>query len=265
MNNNNVLLSGQHIKKTFGYGRNKICAVNDVDFAFHEGEIISLVGESGSGKTTLARIILGLLKSTSGDIQYKGKSRNLKSHGARRQYWKDVQGIFQDPYSSFNKFYQVERVLLDCIKLRGEKLDEKEKLEKMREVYGFVNLKYEELCNKYPFELSGGEMQRLMIARIFILNPKVLIADELTSMIDSCLRVTILKLLLKLRVENNIMILFITHDLGLAYYVSDAICIMKEGKIVERGNAEDIIIHPKHAYTKQLINDVPKLNKAWDL
>jgi len=265
MNNNNVLLSGQHIERIFGYGRSKICAVNDVDFAFHEGEIISLVGESGSGKTTLAKIILGLLKPTSGSIQYKGKPRNLKSHSARRQYWKDVQGIFQDPYSSFNQFYRVEKLLLDCIKLQGVKLAEKEKLEKMREACDFVNLKYEELYNKYPFELSGGQMQRLMIARIFMLNPKVLIADEPTSMIDACVRSTILKLLLKLRVENNMMIVFITHDLGLAYYVSDAVYIMKEGKIIERGNAKDIIIHPKHAYTKQLIEDVPKLNEAWDL
>lgn len=265
MNKNNVLLSGRHIVKIFGYGRSKIWAVNDVDFAFHEGEIISLVGESGSGKTTLARIILGLLKPTNGDIQYKGEPRNLKSYSARRQYWKDVQGIFQDPYSSFNQFYRVKKLLLDCVKLRGVKLTEKEKLEKMREACDFINLKYGELCNKYPFELSGGQMQRLMIARIFMLKPKVLIADEPTSMIDACVRSTILKLLLKLRVENNMMIVFITHDLGLAYYVSDTVYIMKEGKIVEGGNAKDIIIHPKHAYTKQLIEDVPKLNKAWDL
>ncbi len=265
MNKDNVLLSGQHIVKIFGYGRSKVWAVNDVDFAFHEREIISFVGESGSGKTTLARIILGLLKSTSGDIRYKGKPRNLKSHGARRQYWKDVQGIFQDPYSSFNQFYRVEKLLLDCIKLQGVKLAEKEKLEKMREACDFINLEYKELRNKYPFELSGGQMQRLMIARIFMLDPKVLIADEPTSMIDACLRSTILKLLLKLRVENNMMIVFITHDLGLAYYVSDTVYIMKEGKIVERGNAKDIIINPKHAYTKQLIKDVPKLSEAWDL
>lgn len=265
MNKNNVLLSGQNITKIFGYGRNKVCAVNDVDFAFHEGEVISLVGESGSGKTTLAKIIIGLLKPTSGGIQYKEKPRNLKSHGARRQYWKDIQGIFQDPYSSFNQFYRIEKLLLDCIKLQGWKLAEKEKLEKMREACDFISLKYEELYNKYPFELSGGQMQRLMIARIFMLNPKVLIADEPTSMVDACVRSTILKSLLKLRVENNMMIVFITHDLGLAYYVSDTIYIMKEGKIVERGKAKDVIMHPKLAYTKQLIKDVPKLSEAWDL
>ena len=265
MNKNDVLLSGQNITKIFGYGRNKVCAVNDVDFVFHEGEIISLVGESGSGKTTLARVILGLLKPTIGSIRYKGKPRNLKYHSAQRQYWKDVQGIFQDPYSSFNQFYRVERPLLDCIKLRGHRLTEKEKLEKMKESCSFVKLEYEELYNKYPFELSGGQMQRLMIARIFMLNPKVLIADEPTSMIDACSRSTILDLLLKLRVENNMMIMFITHDLGLAYYVSDTIYIMEKGKIVERGKAKDIIMHPKHAYAKQLIKDVPKLNEDWDL
>jgi peptide/nickel transport system ATP-binding protein len=265
MNENSVLLSGQNITKIFGYSRSKVYAVDDVSFAFHKGEIISLVGESGSGKTTLAKIILGLLNHTSGDIQYKGEPRNLRTLDARRQYWKDVQGIFQDPYSSFNQFFRVERVLLDCIKLGGWKLTEKEKLEKMKESCGFVNLEFEELYNKYPFELSGGQMQRLMIARIFMLNPKVLIADEPTSMVDACLRSAILKLLLDLRTKNDMMILFITHDLGLAYYVSDTICIMKEGKIIERENARDIIIHPKNAYTKQLIEDVPKLNKDWDL
>ena len=168
MNKNNVLLSGQNITKIFGYEKNKVCAVHEVNFAFHEREVISIVGESGSGKTTLAKIIIGLLKPTSGSIQYKGKPRNLKSHSARRQYWKDIQGIFQDPYSSFNQFYRVEKLLIDCIKLQGLKLGEKEKLEKMRKACDFINLKYEELYNKYPFELSGGQMQRLMIARIFM-------------------------------------------------------------------------------------------------
>ena len=265
MNKNIVLLSGQNITKIFGYGRNEVCAVNDVNFAFHEGEIISLVGESGSGKTTLAKIILGLLKPTSGGIQYKEKPRNVKSLDARRQYWKDVQGIFQDPYSSFNQFFRVGKILLDCIKLQGWKLTEKEKSEKMRIACGFVNMGYEELNNKYPFELSGGQMQRLMIARIFMLNPKVLIADEPTSMLDACLSASILKLLLKLKVKNNMMIVFITHDLGLAYYISNTIYIMKKGEIVERGKAKDIIMNPKHAYTKQLIKDVPKLYEVWDL
>jgi peptide/nickel transport system ATP-binding protein len=126
-------------------------------------------------------------------------------------------------------------------------------------------LKFEELTNKYPFELSGGQMQRLMIARIFLLKPKILIADEPTSMIDACSRATILEMLMKLRDDTGMTIIFITHDIGLAYYVSDIVFIMEHGKFVERGSADDVILHPKEAYTKRLISDVPKIHEAWDL
>lgn len=260
-----VLLSGTNVTKIFGYGKNKKTAVQDVSFSFHEGEIVSIVGESGSGKTTLAKMIMGLLKETSGEIRYKGQPRQLKRHAERKKYWKDIQAIFQDPFSSFNVFHKVERLLLDCIKLQGLKLSKEEQFQKMKEACSFVNLKFEELYNKYPFELSGGQMQRLMIARIFMLHPKILIADEPTSMIDACSRSTILDMLLKLRKENNMTIIFITHDVGLAYYVSDTIYIMEKGKIVESGFAEEVILNPKHRYTKQLISDVPKIHEEWDL
>jgi peptide/nickel transport system ATP-binding protein len=265
MSRNNVLITGKQITKVFGFGKNKKTAVQDVHFTFHEGEIISIVGESGSGKTTIAKIIMGLLKETDGTIEYKGKQRQLKTHASRKEYWKDIQAIFQDPYSSFNMFHKVEKLLMDCIKLQGLKLSKEEQFEKMREACSFVNLKYEELYNKYPFELSGGQMQRLMIARIFMLHPKVLIADEPTSMVDACSRSTILDMLLKLREENNMTIIFITHDVGLAYYVSDTIYIMEKGRIVETGQAEEIILNPQHRYTKQLIADVPKIHSEWNL
>ena len=265
MNRNKVLISGKSMSKVFGYGLNKTTAVDGVDFNFHVGEIISIVGESGSGKTTLAKVIMGLLKETSGEIEYKGKPRKLKSHRDRKEYWKDIQAIFQDPFSSFNIFHKVDKLLMDCIKLQGQKLSKEEQFQKMKEACSFVNLKFEELYNKYPFELSGGQMQRLMIARIFMLHPKVLIADEPTSMVDACSRSTILDMLLKLRNENNMTIIFITHDVGLAYYVSDTIYIMEKGKIVESGNAEKVILNPQHRYTRQLISDVPKIHEAWNL
>ncbi len=265
MDMNDILLSGRHVTRDFGFGRNKVVAVNDIDFDFHEGEIISIVGESGSGKTTLAKMITGLLKETSGEIMYRGRPRDLKTQKKRKEYWKDIQAIFQDPFSSFNLFHRVEKLLIDCFTLKGIKLSREEQNQKLREAFSFVNLKYEELYNKYPFELSGGQMQRLMIARIFVLNPKVLIADEPTSMIDACSRSTILDMLLKLRTENNMTIIFITHDVGLAYYVSDTIYIMQKGEIVERGKAEDIVINPQHNYTRQLISDVPKIHTSWDV
>ncbi len=135
----------------------------------------------------------------------------------------------------------------------------------MVEACSFVNLKFEELTNKYPFELSGGQMQRLMIARIFLLKPKILLADEPTSMIDACSRATILDMLMKLRKEIGMTLIFITHDIGLAYYVSDTVYIMEHGKLIESGSADEVILNPREAYTRRLINDVPKIHEEWDL
>ena len=261
-----VLLEAKKINKVFGSGKKGVHAVKDVDFTIKQGEIISIVGESGSGKTTFAKILLGLLSESSGEINYKGQLRVLKTHAQRRAYWKDIQSIFQDPFSTFNQFYRVEKVLNDCLKLQDlGNISADEKRKKMIEACNFVNLKYEELYNKYPFELSGGQMQRLMIARIFIMQPNVLIADEPTSMIDACSRSTILEMLLKLRDERGMTILFITHDLGLAYYVSDTLYIMEHGEMVERGTADEVIGAARHPYTKRLVKDVPKLNEPWDL
>ncbi|MBK8986672.1 MAG: ABC transporter ATP-binding protein [Chloroflexi bacterium] len=204
-----LCLSGKGVTKVFGLGRNKTVAVDHVDFNFYEGEIISIVGESGSGKTTLAKMLLGLINPTEGDIYFQG--------------------------------------------------------ELMTEACSFVNLKFAELTNKYPFELSGGQQQRLMIARIFLLKPQILLADEPTSMIDACSRATILDMLMQLRDEIGMTPIFITHDIGLAYYVSDSVYIMEHGKFVESGSADQVILHPQEPYTKRLLNDVPKIYEEWDL
>jgi len=261
-----VCLSGSGLTKVFGFGRQKTVAVDHVDFDFYEGEVISIVGESGSGKTTLAKMLLALIKPTEGDIYFQGKKRDIRTHKKKKEYWKSVQAIFQDPYSSYNIFRNIDTVLLDCIHMRGgRKLLYEKKVELMAEACSFVNLKFEELTNKYPFELSGGQMQRLMIARIFLLNPKILLADEPTSMIDACSRATILDMLMQLRKEIGMTIIFITHDIGLAYYVSDSVYIMEQGKFVESGSADEVILHPKEAYTQRLISDVPKIYEEWDL
>jgi peptide/nickel transport system ATP-binding protein len=254
------------LTKVFGLGRQKTVAVDHVDFEFHEGEVISIVGESGSGKTTLAKMLLGLISPTEGDIYFQGQKRDISSQKKKQEYWKNTQAIFQDPFSSYNIFSKIDAVLLDCINMRGgRKLPKAQKVELMTEACGFVNLKFAELTNKYPFELSGGQMQRLMIARIFLLKPKILLADEPTSMIDACSRATILDYLMKLRDETGMTLIFITHDIGLAYYVSDSVYIMERGKFVERGSADDVILRPKQPYTRRLINDVPKIYEEWDL
>ncbi|MDR2952087.1 MAG: ABC transporter ATP-binding protein [Treponema sp.] len=264
-----AFLSARKLRREFGHGEHKTIAVNDVDFEFHRGEIVSIVGESGSGKTTLAKMVLGLLKPTAGEIDYEGKPRDISSYTKRRSYWQNIQAIFQDPFSTYNIFSKVDSVLLDCIRLQSgqegyKKMSKEERTDKMRDACQFVNLKFEELYNKYPFELSGGQMQRLMIARIFMLKPKLLIADEPTSMIDACSRATILDMLLKLRDEINMTIVFITHDIGLAYYISDTVYIMEKGIIAERGTADEAILNPKSDYTKRLLGDVPKIYEPWD-
>jgi peptide/nickel transport system ATP-binding protein len=261
-----LCLSGSELTKVFGFGRQKTVAVDHIDFDFYESEIVSIVGESGSGKTTLAKMLLGLVSSTEGEIYFQGKKRDISTHRKKQEYWKNIQAIFQDPFSSYNMFNKIDSVLLDCINMRGgRRLPRAKKVELMAEACSFVNLKFEELTNKYPFELSGGQMQRLMIARIFLLKPKILLADEPTSMIDACSRATILGMLLKLVFETGMTLIFITHDLGLAYYVSDKIYIMEHGKFIESGSPDDVILHPKEAYTRRLINDVPKLHAEWDL
>lgn len=271
MSNNNMdkrplCLSGKGVTKVFGFGEKKTVAVDHVDFEFHEGELVSIVGESGSGKTTLAKMLLGLTSVTEGEIYYQGKPRDISTRKKKKEYWKNIQAIFQDPFSSFNVFNKIDTVLLDCIHMRGGRnLPKEKKIEMMTEACRFVNLKFEELTNKYPFELSGGQMQRLMIARVFLLKPKILLADEPTSMIDACSRATILDMLLNLRNEIGMTIIFITHDIGLAYYISDTVYIMEHGKFVESGSADEVILHSKADYTKRLISDVPKIYEEWDL
>ena len=261
-----LCLSGRGVTKIFGLGEKRTVAVDHVDFDFHEGEFVSIVGESGSGKTTLSKMLLGLSNQTSGEILFQGKTRDISSGAKRREYWKGIQAIFQDPFASFNTFNKIDTVLLDCINMRGGKnLSKQEKFDMMTEACSFVNLKFAELTNKYPFELSGGQMQRLMIARIFLLKPKILLADEPTSMVDACSRATILDMLLQLRDEVGMTVIFITHDIGLAYYISDTVYIMEHGKFVEYGKADEVILNPKAAYTKRLISDVPKIHEEWDL
>lgn len=265
MKSDEVILSGKGVTKTFGFGAGKTIAVNSVDFSFRKGEVISIVGESGSGKTTLAKMLLGLINPTEGQIAFEGQPRDIRTHRRKREYWKNIQAIFQDPFSSYNTFRKIDAVLLDCILMRYGPVSQDQKIALMREACGFVNLKYDELTNKYPFELSGGQQQRLMIARIFLLKPKILLADEPTSMIDACSRATILDMLMELRSEIGMTPIFITHDIGLAYYVSDTVYIMEHGRFVEFGSADEVILNPKEKYTQRLLNDVPKLHEEWDL
>jgi peptide/nickel transport system ATP-binding protein len=266
LENKEIIMSAKGLTKVFGFGITKTLAVDHVDLDLYKGEVVSIVGESGSGKTTLTKMLLGLISVTEGEIYFQGKKRDIRTNKKKREYWKNIQAIFQDPYSSYNIFNKIDAVLLDCIYMRGGRIfPHAKKVELMTEACSFVNLKYEELTNKYPFELSGGQMQRLMIARIFLLKPKILLADEPTSMIDACSRATILDMLMQLRKEVGMTVIFITHDIGLAYFVSDKVYIMEHGKFVESGSADAVILTPREPYTRRLISDVPKIYEEWDL
>jgi peptide/nickel transport system ATP-binding protein len=242
----------------FGHGKKRVAAIDDIGFTIADQEIVSLVGGSGCGKSVLAKIMLGLITPTSGAFLYKGAPI-----GDQRTHWREVQPVFQDPFSCFNQFFTIRSQLKSSFGIFKVKPSQKEMEERVDQALRAVNIEPPEIEGKYPFELSGGQMQRMLLARIFILRPKVLIADEPTSMVDACVRANILDYLMKLKEELSMTIVFITHDIGLAYYVSDRIFIMHKGKIVESGKPDDVALSPKNEHTQKLLDDIPDIHKEW--
>ena len=225
------------------------------------GEIVSIVGESGSGKTTLGRLLLRLLDSSSGKIFFQGQDVTaMHTNRDLKQYWRGVQAVFQDPYAAFNQFYTIQRVMANSLNVLGIRMSSSEKLSRIKNALVEVGLDPEDVVDKWPHQLSGGQVQRVMIARALVVGPDLLVADEPTSMLDASLRVTVLNLLMDLRKQHNMTILFITHDLGQAYYISDRILVMYQGQIVEQGPVDTVLDNPQHEYTKRLMEDVPLLH-----
>jgi peptide/nickel transport system ATP-binding protein len=255
------LLETRELTRLFGSGDHAVRAVHGVSFAVKPGEIVAVVGESGSGKTTLGRMLLRLLDPTSGSIMFEGRDVTaLRNSRQLKKYWQGVQAVFQDPFAAFNQFYTIKRVLGNALDVLDGRLGEKEKLAQVKKSLVEVGLDPEDVLDKWPHQLSGGQVQRVMIARALVVGPRVLVADEPTSMLDASLRVTVLNLLMDLRKQHDMTILFITHDLGQAYYVSDRILVMYQGKLVEQGPVEKVLSNPQHAYTKRLMADVPLLH-----
>ena len=250
------LLVAEGVSKTFGRGRNAVAAVRDVSFALAEHEVTTVVGESGSGKSTLARMVLGLTPTTSGSLRFEGTEVGTLRGRARTAYWRDVQAVFQDPFSAFNQFFTVRALLARSTRL----LDGKVGRERLEEALGHVGLSGPDVLDRFPHELSGGQRQRVMIARALMMRPRLLVADEATSMLDASLRVNVLNVLTDLRDRLGMTVLFITHDLGQACYVSDRVLVMEQGLLVEQGPAEDVIFRPQHPYTQRLLADVPTLH-----
>ena len=254
------IFRAEHITKTFGHGKHEDQAVKDVSFSLEQGEVTTIVGESGSGKSTIARMALGLMPITSGKLIFDGKDvTNLKGR-ARTEYWRDVQAVFQDPFSSFNQFFTVGKLLERSMIMVGKKVGQ----ERLEESLGYVGMDLTEL-DRYPHQLSGGQRQRVMIARALMMRPKLLIADEATSMLDASLRVNVLNVLKDLRESLGITVLFITHDIGQACYLADRVLVMEHGVMVEQGTTDEVIFNPQHEYTRRLLADVPKLHEELEL
>ena len=242
-------------------------AVNDVSFKLSSDPslITAVAGESGSGKTTLGRIMLGFQRPTSGTVVYRDKDVARMALADRKQFRREVQAIFQDPYSVFNPFYKVDHIFMMAIKRFKLASSSDESRQLIEEAISAVGLRPAETLGRYPHQLSGGQRQRVMVARSLLLKPKVIIADEPVSMVDASLRATILETLRALNHELGIAILYITHDLTTAYQVADNILIMYLGHVVEAGEVEKVINDPKHPYTQLLVQSIPMPdpNRRW--
>jgi peptide/nickel transport system ATP-binding protein len=249
--------------KVGAFGTKQLLAVRDVSFGVGSGEVVSLIGESGSGKSTIGKMILRLLPATGGAISYGGT--DIASLAGRRlkQYYADVQGVFQDPFSSYNPIFKASRVFT---MLRSEYfagLSRSEWNAKVEKSLEAVSLEPSDVLGKYPHQLSGGQLQRMLIARALLLDIRLLVADEIISMLDASTRIDVLNLLADLK-ARGLGILFITHDLSLGNYISDTTVILRRGSIVEMGETAKVFGDPRHPYTQMLLASVPQLHTKWN-
>lgn len=241
----------------FGKSRSFTKAVDDVSFDVYQGETLGLVGESGCGKTTLGRAILKLILPTSGKIIYKGQDLTAKKNAEISSLRKDLQIIFQDPYSSLNPRITIGAAIAEPLKVHRIGENEKQRKEMVIELLEKVSLSPSHFY-RYPHEFSGGQRQRIVIARALALNPSFIVCDESVSALDVSVQAQVLNLLNDLKKEYGFTIIFISHDLSVVRYISDRIMVMNKGKIVESGNADDVYYRPQSSYTQKLIASIPK-------
>lgn len=237
-------------------------ALREVSFDIGQGEVVTLIGESGSGKTTLGRVMLRLTQATSGAVLFDGADIAALDRAGLHDYYRHVQGVFQDPFSSYNPIYKADRVFELLRESYFASLTQRDWEEKITSALEAVALNAGDVMNKYPHQLSGGQLQRLLIARALLLDVRLLIADEVISMLDASTRVDVLNLLVRLK-RAGLAILFITHDLSLGNYVSDRTIILRKGAIVEMGPTPLVFGNPRHSYTRMLLDSVPQLHKKW--
>lgn len=257
------VLSAQGVGKSYGGGLlrrgGSIPALDDfsLEFDAEQPRIVALAGQSGSGKTTAAQIMLGFIRPSRGEMRYDGRPLSRLDRPARRAFRRDVQAILQDPYASYNPVYRIKHVFDVLIRNFDVASTPAAARARVAEAISFVGLAPERVLDRYPHQLSGGERQRIMIARALVLRPRVIVADEPVSMVDASLRSTILEILVRLRDDEGISFLYVTHDLSTAYHLADELIILYEGQTVERGGAHAVIDNPRHDYTRLLIDSIP--------
>ncbi len=252
-----VLLDVRHLEVTFTNNNKRFRAVKDCNFQIYKGETFSLVGESGSGKTTIGRAIIGLNKTSDGDIIYKGKKINGKlSKQEKHHLVREIQMIYQDPAASLNERATIDYCVgegLDNFKLYKDKEERRAKIDAALETVGLLP----EHKSRYPHEFSGGQRQRVGIARAMVMEPDFIIADEPISALDVSIRAQILNFMNKFKREKGLTYLFIAHDLSVVRYFSDRIAVIYKGRIVEIAPTEELFAYPLHPYTRSLLQSVP--------
>jgi len=257
--NNAPLLDVDRVSKVFTRGgllsRERIRAVDDVSFRLEAGrqEIFSIIGESGSGKSTLAKMILHIEKPSDGRLSFRGTDvSHIHSRSARLAFMAQVQPIFQNPFEAFNPLKPLDHYLFMTARRFNGAADEAAALRMADIALGQVGLSLAEVRGRYPHELSGGQLQRVAVARALIPRPKLIVADEPVSMVDASLRMAIVNLFKTLRDDLGIAIVYITHDLATADYISDRLIIMQRGRVVEAGDARSVLADPQHPYSRNL-------------
>jgi len=255
------LLRAEQLTKHFKIGgalaRHTLHAVDDVNFSIGRREIVALAGESGSGKSTIARLLARIYKPTAGEISYEGKPLSrLRSRRDRLRYSGQVPMVFQDPFSSLNPVFRVSHGVMRSLKLHRPELSESQRRDEAARVFEVVGLGAE-MLQRFAYELSGGQRQRVGFAQALVTRPKLILADEPVSMLDVSIRIGLLNLMAKLRDEEDVSILYITHDIASARYVADRLIVMYAGQIAETGPIEDVLASPKHPYTQLLLSAVP--------
>ena len=255
------LLRAEHLTRYFKIGgaldRRTLHAVDDVNFSIGRREIVALAGESGSGKSTIARLLARVHAPTAGELYYEGKPLSRqRSRRDRLRYSGQVPMVFQDPFASMNPVFRVSHGVLRSLRLHRPELSKSQRRDEAARVFEVVGLGAE-MLQRFTYELSGGQRQRVGFAQALVTRPKLILADEPVSMLDVSIRIGLLNLMAKLRDEEGVSILYITHDIASARYVADRLIVMYAGQIAESGPIEDVLASPKHPYTQLLLSAVP--------